>query len=543
MKNGENYNDFSRRKFLKITMGVGLLAFLSPMIQACKHEILKCIFRITGANHILGHRLWTKDFPKPTETIAIPLVIVGAGISGLSAGRQLKKKYFEEFKILELEDFIGGNSSFKENKFSKFPIAAHYIPLPNPHDLELISFLQESKIITEIKNNIPVFDEAQLCSDPHERLFIKNCWQEDLIPRYGNDSITDKEFERFFKLMQKMRNHKGKDDKFFFDIPIKNCSTDLDYRNLDALSMKDWLLENQFQSEELMEYVNYCCRDDFGLGIENLSAWAGVFYFCARKNEIYNNNSVLTWPEGNGRLMKHLSSTILDKIEKKTLVYDIKETDEGVEILAFQSESNKSIKFVAQKVICASPQYVNAYLIKDRKKFSKIFEYAPWFTATIAVKDCFYNDNLPLSWDNVIYKGSGLGYVFNQNQRLDQILEVKVLTYYYSFASSNTVENRKKLYQMKETDFKKIILEDLCIAHPSIEDNIIDIQIYRLGHGMISPKPNFMFHPEKEKASKSVENKIYFAHSDLSGISIFEEAFHKGIDIANEILDEKILDS
>lgn len=96
---------------------------------------------------------------------------------------------------------------------------------------------------------------------------------------------------------------------------------------------------------------------------------------------------------------------------------------------------------------------------------------------------------------------------------------------------------------MRENDFQKIILEDLKIAHPYIEENILDIQVYRLGHGMVSPKPNFMFHPMKEKASNTINNKIYFAHSDLSGISIFEEAFHRGIDIANEITNEEILDT
>ena len=53
---------------------------------------------------------------------------------------------------------------------------------------------------------------------------------------------------------------------------------------------------------------------------------------------------------------------------------------------------------------------------------------------------------------------------------------------------------------------------------------------------MISPIPNFIFSKEKESAAKNINNKIFFAHSDLSGISVFEEAFHQGIDVINQIL-------
>jgi hypothetical protein len=96
---------------------------------------------------------------------------------------------------------------------------------------------------------------------------------------------------------------------------------------------------------------------------------------------------------------------------------------------------------------------------------------------------------------------------------------------------------------MKEEEIKKIIISDLSIAHPNIENEIESIEIYKMGHGMISPTPNFIFSEEKEMAAKNIDNKIFFAHSDLSGISVFEEAFHQGIDVVNQIFNETTLDS
>lgn len=53
---------------------------------------------------------------------------------------------------------------------------------------------------------------------------------------------------------------------------------------------------------------------------------------------------------------------------------------------------------------------------------------------------------------------------------------------------------------------------------------------------MISPVPDFIFGEEKQLAKQNIDNKIFFAHTDLSGISIFEEAFHQGIRAGKEMM-------
>jgi hypothetical protein len=49
---------------------------------------------------------------------------------------------------------------------------------------------------------------------------------------------------------------------------------------------------------------------------------------------------------------------------------------------------------------------------------------------------------------------------------------------------------------------------------------------------MVSPVPGFIFGEERKAAAQPIEGKVFFAHTDLSGISVFEEAFHQGIDAA-----------
>jgi hypothetical protein len=56
----------------------------------------------------------------------------------------------------------------------------------------------------------------------------------------------------------------------------------------------------------------------------------------------------------------------------------------------------------------------------------------------------------------------------------------------------------------------------------------------RWGHAMISPRPNFIWNGVCEKAMQPYRN-IHFAHTDLSGIALFEEAFFHGLRAANEV--------
>jgi hypothetical protein len=61
---------------------------------------------------------------------------------------------------------------------------------------------------------------------------------------------------------------------------------------------------------------------------------------------------------------------------------------------------------------------------------------------TITLKNEFGGDE-ELAWDNVIYGSSGLGYIYDQHQNLNQIMGEKVITYYKSFSTNDCRKARK----------------------------------------------------------------------------------------------------
>lgn len=95
---------------------------------------------IVGASDTLGHRLRIRQFPEPKETLKTPVIIIGGGVAGLSAGWKLQQAGFTDFTILELEPEVGGHSRYGESAITAYPWGAHYLPFPT----------QESRAVREL---------------------------------------------------------------------------------------------------------------------------------------------------------------------------------------------------------------------------------------------------------------------------------------------------------------------------------------------------------------------------------------------------------
>ena len=144
-------------------------------------------------------------------------------------------------------------------------------------------------------------------------------------------------------------------------------------------------------------------------------------------------------------------------------------------------------------------------------------------------------ENAPLSWDNVNFHSKSLGYIVASHQGLKSKQKETVLTYYMPLCEKDSVSERLKAIVRTHSSWINLIKNDLTKMHPYIEDKITHIDVWVWGHGMIQPRPNFITNYAGNNLSRKFQD-IYFAHSDMSGISIFEEAQYQGIMTAKEIL-------
>ena len=73
-------------------------------------------------------------------------------------------------------------------------------------------------------------------------------------------------------------------------------------------------------------------------------------------------------------------------------------------------------------------------------------------------------------------------------------------------------------------------------AHPEIASLALRLDVRLLGHAMARPAVGVVSSPELAAAARSRPlGLVHFAHSDLSGLSLFEEAVHWGGRAAAEV--------
>ncbi len=526
-----------RRKFIQ-----GLAAFtsLTGFAASCKK---KTAVRgtIIGSSAQVGHLLRDNKFSEPADITAKDVVIIGGGVSGLSAARALQNSGISDFTLLDLEQQVGGNAASGSNAVSAYPWGAHYVPIPNNSLTEYINFLKESGVITGMdEKGLPVYNEYYLCFDPQERLYINGHWQEGLVPHFGVPDQEKNEIERFLILMDGFREAVGKDGKDAFALPVNDSTKDEDFTQLDRITMKQWLQQKGFNSSYLQRYIDYCTRDDFGTPFDLVSAWAGIHYFASRKGKAANagHSDVLTWPEGNGWLVQQLQKRIKNNIQTNALAVALKPTADGVIIHYFDVATRQLKGIKAKQCILAIPQFVTCRLLNDAERSAKVkahLHYAPWMVANLTVSNLEERSGAPLSWDNVLYDSQSLGYVEATHEALQAHLPKRNLTYYLPLTKGTPAAERIAAQSKTHAQWVEQIVADLKVIHPNIGEALEEVNIMLWGHAMAQPLPGLIHGPLRAELSAPVYNRIHFAHTDLAGASLFEEAFYQGLHAAKKV--------
>ena len=514
---------------------------------------------IVGASHRAGHRLRDGRFPEPRQVREAPVVIVGAGIAGLSAAWKLARSGFRDFAVLELEPDPGGNARWGANAVSAFPWGAHYLPTPTAESTAVRELVAEMGLVEgHTPDGEPIYDPRHLCHAPQERVFIDGAWREglsarDVVGAGGGDGARGAGDETalggFEAQLRRYRDYRDSRGRRAFALPVAAGTTDAEILALDRISMREYFDRAGWASPRLRWYVDYCCRDDYGCTLDTTSAWAGWHYFCSRPAAV----EYLTWPEGNGRIVRHLLDRIDGRVRTGMLVYGVRPAGSGpfaaptlpgagagsgpaggvdVDVLDIRDET--TIRYRARRCIYALPRFTAPRVIDDYSPAGiEAFTYSPWVVANLTV------DRLPegAAWDNVLYGSPSLGYVVATHQNLRMTTGRSVLTYYLPLTVPNPEVARDWMLEQSWRDWISLILADLGQAHPGIESVVTHADVMLRGHAMIRPAPGFVWGAARRTAAVP-HGPVRFAHSDMSGISLFEEAQYHGVRAAEEIMRE-----
>jgi glycine/D-amino acid oxidase-like deaminating enzyme len=551
-------HNFTRREILAAFLGVPFA------LAACRSREVGTPLpegEIVGASDGIGHLIRDGLRPEPEEGAweRAGVVIVGGGVAGLAAAWRFLKAGFEDFVLLELEPAPGGTArSGDAHGVVPYPWGAHYLPAPLKENRALVRLLDELGVLegTDAEGE-PVVAEQFVCRDPEERLFYRGRWYEGLYLRAGQSEEDARQLQLFNAEVDRWAGWRDARGRRAFAIPVANSSDDAEASALDRVSMAEWMDARGLNSARLRWLVDYACRDDYGLTTEQASAWAGLFYFASRmRRPGAESQPLITWPEGNGRLVRHLYEQSRARVRLGLAAADIRPHESqkgsgaaedgrrgargGADVVGVTHDGKSAFGFRAEQVVFAAPQFLTKYLLKPYREGAlpahvSEFQYGAWMVANLFLEDRpRQGAGFPLAWDNVLYESPSLGYVVATHQRgLDR--GPTVFTYYYPLTDADPRAARARLLSAGRDAWADIALSDLQRAHQDIRALTRRLDVMRWGHAMIRPRTGFLWGGARAAARRPF-GPVHFAHTDLSGVALFEEAFDHGLRAAEEVL-------
>jgi phytoene dehydrogenase-like protein len=492
---------------------------------------------ITGSllatNFSAGHRI-LRDAPMPTRTDAtvderVDVAVIGGGPAGLAAAWRLVRRGRDDVVVLELEGHPGGTSHFGESAVTQYPWAAHYLPVPMAHNAPLIELLSDMGALDGVAaDGTPRGAEHVLVREPRERLYYRGFWTDGLYPYAGASARDVAQLHAFEGRMAELARATDEQGHRRFVLPMSFGTNDPD--DLDELTAAAWMDAQGFDSPRLRWLVDYGCRDDYGLTLESTSAWAALFYHAARlPARAQGPMPLLTWPEGNGALVKHMLTAVQRRVRTGRIVHRVAQDDTGVTVDMFDLARERPVRLRARRVILAVPEFVVRRIVPGSTA-SDAPSYGAWIVANLHLATRPPEYRSEPAWDNVLYDSPSLGYVTATHQR-GREHGPTVWTYYRPLTDRDPADSRAALLEARHDHLSDAIVADLARAHPELRAHVTRIDVFRWGHAMPQPRVGFL---RRARARPRVLGRLHFAHTDLSGMALFEEAFDHAIRAADE---------
>jgi hypothetical protein len=147
----------------------------------------------------------------------------------------------------------------------------------------------------------------------------------------------------------------------------------------------------------------------------------------------------------------------------------------------------------------------------------------------------------PPSWDNVVYDPDAplptLGYVDAMHQSTRSLPGPTVLTTYWALGGNTPqqlIQQRARLRNEPWSAWSAAVVQSLNHVHPDLPAKLKQVDLMRYGHAMSIPVPGLRSSAAL-RALAAPQRRVQFAHTDLSGYSVFEEAMYQGVRAADTV--------
>jgi monoamine oxidase len=467
----------TRRDFLKFVVA-GSVASGCPIDPSLLAADRRANADVDGDHFEICHQIRDgRTFPEQPVAKRYEVVIVGGGVSGLSAAYFLRDR---DFLILEKEPHWGGNAYREEFQGQGFATGS--------------AFDEKGSVSQQLAQEIGLTLLPIDCPDPS---ILAGQWIADLW-RSGLDQLPyGAPVRESFK-------------KFRAD--FLKLDTEKDSLLLDSLPLSHYL---KGHAPEIKQWWDAYGPSNWGAASEDTSAYVAADDFK------YLNSAQdprMTLPGGNGAFSAKLALTLRAK-HGEQMISDatiVGVTQQKTEVHITYSSAGTLRTVAAKYVVMATPKFITARLVAglpDAQREAMLsFRYCPYPVINMIFDKSVYNraydtwcpgnsfsDFIVADW--VLQKRGG--YVQKNN----------ILTFYTPLdearrATLLSVDSCQRLATQVLADFRKL--------QPEFDAALpIEVHFYRRGHPMFVPTPG-TFTKTIPIANQPLD-RVYFANTDSVG--------------------------
>lgn len=483
----------------------------------------------------LGHALrdgQTWPTPAPDGPL-LDCIIVGGGMSGLTAAWRLLRAGVADVLVLEKESSLGGLSRQHKAGAHTFSQACAYTVYP--YNDTLIELYTDLGAVTGAdEEGWPVVDPKFLVAAPANNCWMEGRWVQDAWEEGMKDVPYPQEvvaqLEAFRQAMKDFYDYVGADGLTGFDTPSDASTTDPEIRALDGVTLAEWVASKGWDPR-VSEFWDPYARSAFGTTHDKLSMWAAVNFLGSEFLP------VLTQPGGNAWIAKGLAAKLGgNRVETGAFVTRMRTVGDEVHVTRLVDGVAKTHR--AKRAIFAAPRFTAKRMIPELLEVAGRdeaghFEYTPYLVAQVHV------DRTPagLAYDNWVYGDLFFtdlivaDWTSHEDPASAPLDRPNVLTVYCPRLEPGA---RKAMLTTPMDDYVAAILTDLERVIPGVLDTVTQVDLYRWGHAMLAPTRGFVFGAPRVGA-QAPQGGIHFANTDVDGLPAFENAVAAGVRAADEV--------
>lgn len=433
--------------------------------------------------------------PKPLDGGSFDVIVIGGGLSGLTAAHFLKDT---NVLLLEKEDHVGGRIRRDTLRAGMTPVGAVYT---NEAYGAIETLMTDLKVVFQ---PIKLQNSMYLSTGSYV-----NDWMNAGIDLLAYSDDTKTKLKRLRDELIQLNQTEA------LAIPVEH-SKNGPLRLYDRVTFHKYL--EDLYGPEIAKLGDFYSRDVFGITSVEISAFAGLMYMAGELEPTF------TGIGGIGEISEAVGKEMKEHIRTGSFVWQVKQEADAATVL--YDRGGKTYSATAKAVVWAVPSMVTKKIAADltapKRRALNAVRYSAYALVPMSLTKPLVQDTFVLWNPNAYF--TDLTFPAQEPGK-----EGQVVVAYVPFGGE---PGRRRLFNTSDATIRLRVTQDIEKMFPGASGDIGEIGVIRWGHAMPVPAPDYMLKVRPVVARP--EGRYFFAGVDTQ-LPCLEGAVYSGFIAAQKV--------